>query len=78
MNTLTPDSGSGDAAARAPKFPAVFAIHTVSGMTYACMDHARALISLMGFMGASSLPQVLDEEDPHECANCVNEARRHA
>lgn len=63
------------AEASSPVHPAQFMVHTVNGPTYACMQHARMLVEIFGFMGASTFPTVLDDDDPHECANCVNEAK---
>jgi len=57
-----------------PQYPAAFLVNTVNGPTYACMQHTRALGAVFGLLGAGTLPMPLDDDDQHECENCINEA----
>lgn len=57
-----------------PQYPATFLVNTVNGPTYACMQHARALRAVFGLLGAGTMPMPLDDDDQHECENCINEA----
>lgn len=59
----------------AHKHPATFAVHTVNGTTYACLNHTKSLVAVFGMLGAPPFPVPVDEEDGHSCANCVNEAK---
>ena len=54
------------------KYPATCTVHTPSGPTNACDEHARQLLALMGMLGAHANITALAE--PSSCANCVNEA----
>jgi hypothetical protein len=56
------------------KYPATKFVHTPSGITACCDDHATKLINLMSFMGAHTVCTVLDPEQ--ECQNCINEAKK--
>lgn len=56
------------------KFPAICAVHTACGCTYACTKHAQKLVDVMKFMGAHvTVTNIFTTE---ECANCVNEASK--
>lgn len=53
------------------QFPATQTLHTPSGPTNACDEHAEKGAALFRFLGAHVNSTVLDE--PAECENCGNE-----
>jgi len=58
----------------APKYPAICMVHTPSGPTYCCADHAEKVVALFNFMGAYvHIETIFDDA---ECENCLNEAKK--
>lgn len=57
-------------------FPAKFVVHTPSGPSYCCRDHANKSITLFNFLGAHV--HVVDYFGDEQCKNCINEAERKA
>ena len=53
------------------RYPATCTVHTPSGPTNACEEHAAKAENLFAFMGAHTNRTVLTE--PAECDNCMNE-----
>lgn len=53
--------------------PATVTVHTPSGPTHACADHARKLAGLLAFLGTHAA--VTEAPEGAECANCQNEAK---
>jgi len=52
-------------------FPAEFIVHTPSGPTCACADHAEKLKRLFSFIGCHVGTEIAT--DGSQCANCWNE-----
>ena len=61
--------------AAAQCYAAVWTVHTPSGPTDACEAHAEKLAALFRFMGAYTNKTPAPEGA--QCANCLNEAKRH-
>jgi hypothetical protein len=57
-------------------YPATMMVHTASGPTPACHEHAEQIARLFRFLGSHVNATVLLEEK--ECSNCVNEAKSKA
>lgn len=56
------------------QFPAVVMVHTPSGPTPACENHAMKLAKLFHYLGAHVNTTPLESE--MECANCVNQQKK--
>lgn len=56
------------------KHPATMMVTTVNGDTPCCAEHAVKLGGLMRFLG--SYADILPLQEPAECMNCVNEAKK--
>ncbi len=55
---------------------AIVMAHTPSGATPCCDEHANKLHSLMSSMGAHCNITLILEDEPVECVNCINEAKK--
>ena len=56
------------------KFPAICIVHTTSGPTPCCADHAKQVVALFNFIGAHV--HIEATFDDVECQNCINEAKK--
>lgn len=56
------------------EFPAAVVVHTPSGPTNACIEHAEKIVSLFRFMGAHVNCTPIDGSV--NCDNCMNESRK--
>lgn len=77
-NQVKPDArtecdSTGSSPARC--YAAVWTVHTPSGPTDACEAHADKIQRLMSFLGAYT--NKTHAPEGAECANCLNEAKRH-
>ena len=53
------------------KYPAHAAVHTPSGILYACLPHANMAAKVYGVLGAHINAEMIDENIA--CINCMNE-----
>ena len=57
--------------------PAEYVVFWPGQETYACERHRQGLQALNRAMGGAPLSdRPLAEDDPQECGNCVNEAKK--
>lgn len=56
------------------KYPAVFKVEANGGSTFACVRHAIAVATIAKILEGTYQQDTLDDDEKHECANCVNEA----
>lgn len=56
-------------------YPAVFKVTTSNGSTFACVKHAITIARVAGILGSQYEQDTLDDDDLHECENCVNESK---
>lgn len=60
------------------KFPADFRVEANNGSTFACVRHAIAIARIAGMLGGTYKQETLADDEVHECANCINEAKAEA
>ena len=56
------------------EYPATCTVHSPSGATDACDEHARQIEAVMGMLGGHTNRTYLEKES--ECSNCVNEGKK--
>jgi hypothetical protein len=56
------------------QYPAVVMVHTPTGPTPCCREHANQCAGLFGFMGTHTNETPLEE--PTECENCINSSKQ--
>jgi len=56
------------------KFPCTYIVHTPSGPTHCCEDHARKVRTLFEFLGAHVHIELYFGDG--QCGNCINEAKK--